>query len=221
MHIFAIFTNVEIYFNFFSHSGEIVLWVALNYNFKRTVMKNLIFYLWLSLLTVSCAGFKNIQPAKTNNGKNVVDNIDGTYGNLPSSGNGFYVRALTDVFDRNTNMFNWKEKYVGEQIKVKLQMINNKRLNVFISQDEKILFNKNLRVKLKNDGYLYLKGKRLMIDGIPLVLGGWNIQKSRLRIDENNNLIVQSNYFFCNGFAVVMSDWKTLHYTLTFEKQKP
>ena len=184
-------------------------------------MKNLIFYLSLSLLSVSCAGFKNIHPEESVIGKNVVDNIDGTYRNLPSSGNGFYVQALTDVFDRNTNMFNWKEKYVGEHTKVKLQMINNKRLNVIISQDEKILFNKNLRVKLKNDGYLYLKEKRLMIDGIPLVLGGWNIQKSRLRIDESNNLIVESNYFFCNGFAVVMSDWKTLHYTLTFEKQKP
>ncbi|WP_262151942.1 hypothetical protein [Chryseobacterium foetidum] len=184
-------------------------------------MKNLIFYLSLSLLTVSCANFKNIESAKTVIGKNVVDNIDGTYKNLPSSTSGFYVRALTDVFDRNTNMFSWKEKYVGEHIKVKLQMVNNKRLNVIISKDKEVLFNKNLRVKLKNDGYLYLKEKRLMIDGIPLVFGGWNVQKSRLRVDENNNLTIQSNYFFCNGFAVVMSDWKTLHYDLTFEKQKP
>lgn len=184
-------------------------------------MKNLIFYLCLSLLTVSCAGFKNIVPTKTVIGKNVVENIDGTYGNLPSSASGFYVKALTDVFDRNTNMFSWIEKYVGEHTRIKLQMISTKRLNVMIFKNEKIVFNKNLRVKLKNDGYLYLKEKRFMLDGIPLVLGEWNIQKSRLKIDGNDNLTIQSNYFFCNGIAIVMSDWKTLHYTLTFEKQKP
>ncbi len=56
------------------------------------------------------------------------------------------------------------------------------------------------------------------IESCESVIQGWNIQKSRLGM-EGNHLKVQSNYFFCNGFAVVMSDWKTLHYNLTFEKQ--
>ena len=41
--VFAIFTNVEIYFNFFSHTGEIVLWVALSYNLKLAIMKTKLF----------------------------------------------------------------------------------------------------------------------------------------------------------------------------------
>ncbi|MFY7816026.1 MAG: hypothetical protein ACOVRK_12660, partial [Chryseobacterium taeanense] len=59
---------------------------------------------------------------------------------------------------------------------------------------------------------------RFMMQGIPLVFGGWNIQKSRFTVDEKNNLQIQSNYFFCNGFMIVMSDWKTSRYTLNFEK---
>ncbi|MEG2310154.1 hypothetical protein [Chryseobacterium sp.] len=182
-------------------------------------MKKLIPYLSLLLFTLNCAGFKNIESPESVIKKNNIENINGTYENLPSSGSSFYIRMLTDVFDRNINMFNWKDKYDAKKTKVKLQMIEKNRLNVIVFKNEKTVFNKNLRVKLKKDGYLYLKEKRFMIDGIPLVLGGWNIQKSRLGADENNNLKILSNYFFCNGFAVLMSDWKTHHYNLTFEKQ--
>ncbi|MCY1663049.1 hypothetical protein [Chryseobacterium sp. SL1] len=182
-------------------------------------MKKIISYLCLLLFTLNCAGFKNIELPESVIENNNIENINGIYENFASSGNGFYVRMLTDVFDRNTNMFNWKDKYDPKNTRVKLQMIEKNKLNVIFFKNEKIVFNKNLRVELKEDGYLYLKEKRFMLDGIPLVLGGWNIQKSRLGVDENNNLRIQSNYFYCNGFAVLMSDWKTLHYNLTFEKQ--
>ena len=182
-------------------------------------MKKLISYLSVLVFTMSCACFKNIESTESFIEKNNIENITGTYENFPSSGNGFYVRMLTDVFDRNINMLNWKDKYDAKNTKVKLQIIEKNKLNVMIFKNEKMVFNKNLRVKLENDGYLYVKEKRFMIDGIPLVFGGWNIQKSRLGVDENNNLKIQSNYFYCNGVAVLMSDWKTLHYNFTFEKQ--
>lgn len=180
-------------------------------------MRNLIFYLSILLITGSCAGFKNVDPIKLD--KSRIQNINGAYKNSSVTPSGFYVRTLTDVFDRNTNMFNWKEKYTNKDVIVKLQMIRKNRLHVEIAESENVLFSKDLKVKLKKDGYLYLKEKRLMIDGIPLVFGGWNVQKSRFAIDSDNNLKVQSNYFFCNGFLVLMNDWKTLHYDLTFEKQ--
>ncbi|MFP3802316.1 hypothetical protein, partial [Paraburkholderia sp. SIMBA_027] len=87
-----------------------------------------------------------------------------------------------------------------------------------IYESENVLFDKDVKVKLKKDGFFYLKEKRFMLDGIPLIFGGWNFQKSRFTVDQNNNLLVQSNYFFCNGVLVFMSDWKTFHYSLTFEK---
>ncbi|SDM31212.1 hypothetical protein SAMN05216273_12156 [Chryseobacterium taihuense] len=180
-------------------------------------MRKLIFYLIILLVTVSCAGFKKIGTIKLC--KNSVENIKGTYKNTPLSKSGFYIRTLTDVFDRNTNMFNWKKKYNREDATVKLEMIKKNLLHVEILESDSILCSKNLRVKLKNDGFLYLKEKRFMIDGIPLVFGGWSFQKSRFTVDSDNNLKIQSNYFYCNGVLILISDWKTLHYDLTFEKQ--
>ncbi|KQT16895.1 hypothetical protein ASG31_11015 [Chryseobacterium sp. Leaf404] len=174
------------------------------------------FYFIMLLMIVSCAGFKNNDSMKMD--KDNVKNITGTYRNLPATPGGFYVRTLSDVFDRNTNMFKWKEKYSHQNVIVKLELIKKNRLHVEIADSENFLFSKDLRVKLKKDGYLYLKEKRLMIDGIPLVFGGWNIQKSRFAIDADQNLIIQSNYFFCNGIFILMSDWKMFHYHLTFEK---
>lgn len=184
-------------------------------------MKNIFFYLIVFLFTMSCAGFKNVDHSTAGLNENNLNKIEGTYNNLPSSGSGFYVGRLNEVFDRNLEMYNINkttEKYDNKNVNLKLRIVNQHTLNVKIYEAENLLFDKDLKVQLKKDGFLYLKEKRFMLDGIPLILGGWNIQKSRFTIDQNNHLKVQSNYFFCNGILIVMSDWKTLHYDLTFEK---
>lgn len=181
-------------------------------------MKKIFFYLCFVLTIVNCAGFKNVDNDNARLTKNNLSCIDGNYSNYPLDGQLGYIDGLTDVFDRNTNMFIFKHKYDTREVNLRLKIINEKRLNVKIYKKEKLLFDKDLRVKLKNDGFLYLKEKRFMLEGIPLVLGGWNFQKSRLTVDENNNLKIQTNYFFCNGIFIVMSDWKTFHYDLIYEK---
>lgn len=184
-------------------------------------MKKIFFHLIIFLFAISCAGFKNLDNSNIGLNENNLNKIDGTYNDFPSSGKGFYVGRLTEVFDRNLEMYNihkTNEKYDRKNVNLKLKMVNQHTLNVKIYEAENLLFDKDLKVKLKKDGFLYLKEKRFMVDGIPLILGGWNIQKSRFTIDQNNNLYVQSNYFFCHGILIVMSDWKTFHYDLTFEK---
>lgn len=184
-------------------------------------MKRLIFYLGIVLTLSSCAAFDNSKIGENHLKSNDLSFINGTYTNLPFSGGGFYVRNLTDVFDRNTKMFNFKEKYESMNFKIELKAVGKKTLNLKIYDAGNVRTDKNVKVTLKEDGFIYLKEKRLMIDGVPLILGGWNIQKSRFAPDGNNRLKVESNYFFCNGLLVVMSDWKTFHYELIFEKQKP
>ncbi len=184
-------------------------------------MKRLFFYLGTVLTLSGCATFDNSKIAGSHSKGDDLSFINGTYTNFPFSGGGFYVRNLTDVFDRNTRMFNFKEKYETGNFKIELKAVGKKRLNLKIYDGGNLRTDKNVRVTLKKDGFIYLKEKRLMIDGIPLILGGWNIQKSRFAPDGNNRLKVESNYFFCNGLLVVMSDWKTSRYELIFEKQKP
>lgn len=184
-------------------------------------MKKILFYLGSLVLLSDCATFNDGKLVDDNFKNNDLNFINGTYHNYASSGSGFYVRSLTDVFDRNTRMFNFKEKHEERDLKIELKALHKKILNMKTYEAGKLRTDKNLKVTLKKDGFVYLKEKRFMLDGIPLIFGGWNIQKSRFTLDENNNLSVQSNYFFCNGILIVMSDWKTSHYSLTFEKQKP
>lgn len=184
-------------------------------------MKKIFFYLGNALMLGSCATFDKDKLTDNHWKRDGLNFINGTYANFPSSGGGFYVRNLTDVFDRNTQMFNFKEKHENKDFKIALKAVGKKRLNLKIYDAGNLRTDKDLRVALKKDGFVYLKEKRFMLDGIPLVFGGWNIQKSRFAPDGNNNLKVQSNYFFCNGILVVMSDWKTSYYDLTFKKQNP
>lgn len=184
-------------------------------------MKRILFYLGASLMLSSCATFDKDRLTDNHWEKDDLNFINGTYSNFPSSGGGSYVRNLTDVFDRNTSMFQFKENHENKDFKIELKAVGKKRLNLKIYDAGNLRTDKNLRVVLKKDGFVYLKEKRFMLDGIPLVFGGWNIQKSRFALDGNNNLKVESNYFFCNGILVVMSDWKTSHYDLIFKKQNP
>lgn len=182
-------------------------------------MKRIFFYLGTVLMLSSCATFDKDKFTDNHWESDDLNFINGTYTNFPSSGGGFYVRNLTDVLNRDTQMFNFKEKHKNKNFKIELKAVGKKKLNLKIYDAGDLLTDKNLRVALKKDGFVHLKEKRFMLDGIPLILGGLNIQKSRLTLDGNNDLKVESNYFFCNGILVVMSDWKTFHYDLTFKKQ--
>lgn len=181
-------------------------------------MKKIFFGLCLVLTMVNCAGYRNVDNSNAGLNKNNLSAIDGDYSNYPVDGQLGYIAGLVDIFDRNTNMFIFKNKYDTRAVHLKLKIINDKNLNVKIYKKEKLLFDKDLKVKLKNDGFLYLKEKRFMLEGIPLVFGGWNFQKSRFTVDENNNLHIQTNYFFCNGVFIIISDWKTFHYNFIFKK---
>lgn len=173
------------------------------------------------LFFTSCASLEKNEYSKNNIFEEDKSIINGTYKNIPNTGgNGFYVRDLVDVFERNRNMFKFNDKkYENKNLKFKLNLISSKKINVKILHENTLLFDKNLKIKIKNDGFIYLKEKRFMLDGIPFLLGGWNIQKSRFAIDKDNNLFVQSNYFFLNGILVVFSDWKTIKYEMTFKKE--
>ncbi|MDQ1097329.1 MULTISPECIES: hypothetical protein [Chryseobacterium] len=178
-------------------------------------------YPFLVLTLMSCAGFKNVNSNSGGFHTDNLDRINGSYKNYPAGGQLGYIDGLADIFDRNTNMFIFKHKYDGRAVHLNLTMINERKINVKIFKQTELLFDKDLKVELKDDGYLYLKEKRFMMQGIPLVLGGWNIQKSRFTVDQDNHLRVQTNYFFCNGAFIVMSDWKTFHYDFKFEKLNP
>lgn len=185
-------------------------------------MKKLIFLFGIALFTANCAGFKNSSESGYFN-KNNLEEIDGTYKNNLCYKKDSCKGNLAEIFDRETNMFAFlqgrQDKYDDKKdLKLTLKLIDKKRLNVKINDSEGLLFDKNLKVKLKNNGFLYLKEKRLMIEGIPFVAGGWNFQKSRFTMDENHNLQVHLNYFFYAAFLTIIGDSKTTHSHFTFER---
>ncbi len=175
----------------------------------------------ITLFLTSCASLEKNRFPENNLSKEDKTIINGTYKNIPDTGGGgFYVRNLVDIFERNRNMFKFNNrKYENKNLKFKLHLISINKINVKIFDENTLLFDENLKINIKNDGFIYLKEKRFMLDGIPFLFGGWNIQKSRFAIDKDNNLYIQSNYFFLNGFLIVFSDWKTLKYEMTFKKQ--
>jgi len=183
-------------------------------------MKKIFSILVILLFLQNCASLKEPKTKGTLNEKNLTT-LNGQYSNHANSGGGSHVNKLSDVFDRNDNMFKSRidEKYASKNVSVYMKVISEKTLNIIFKDNNQIILDKNIKVKLMKDGFLYINENKLKIIGLPLISGGWNVQKSRLTINSEGKMYVESNYFFCNGILIVMSDWKDFNYELTFEKK--
>ena len=69
------------------------------------------------LFLTSCASLEKNEYSKNNIFEEDKSIINVTYKNIPNTGgNGFYVRDLVDVFERNRNMFKFNDKKMGSWV---------------------------------------------------------------------------------------------------------
>lgn len=73
--------------------------------------------------------------------------------------------------------------------KFQLRVLNENRIKINYIEDDQIIRERVLKIKLKQDGYLYLKNKNTVFILIPYIAGALDIKKTRITCDENGNLI--------------------------------
>jgi hypothetical protein len=94
-----------------------------------------------------------------------------------------------------------------------LNTINPKKIRITYLENGKIFHEKVVKTKLKKDGYLYLKNKKLEFIGVPYLFGRFDLTKTRLTLDENKNLILDiSNLSSGAALFVVFLNSKTYKY---------
>ncbi|WP_109301425.1 hypothetical protein [Aquimarina sp. AU474] len=88
---------------------------------------------------------------------------------------------------------------------VNLRVKEKNTLVCSLIKNTKIVDSTSLRYKLKN-GYLYIKNSNVTINDIPLIYGGFEIDRLRLGINKNGDLITDSSHYFIATAMIVLGD---------------
>lgn len=110
-----------------------------------------------------------------------------------------------------------KEARVNKQY-IKLQLLDNNhlafiRISNLINVDT-IVF----KYVLKNDGYLYLKNNNFKINGFPFIFGGYEINRRRIGLNSEDNLIFESSYYIYGAALIFIGDDRKVKQSSLFKK---
>jgi len=188
-------------------------------------MKSKLSIILLIILLASCSTFdknlKNSYPLNSNN----LTNLNGKF-SIINQNNDSIIKRHNLLFSNNL-ISELDRKLLKDTIKidninnykVELTVINKKKIKLSYIKNDKITRERILRAKLKKDGYLYLKNNNVKPLLIPHIAGAIDIKKSRLSVDENNNLIFDAVHYRSGAvLLIVFLDWRTWKYRNEYQK---
>lgn len=183
-----------------------------------------IYYLFLAVLTTSCAIFKN-DPARKLNAinKNDFEKAEGEFANFPTTTNTKIARDLSGYDKRRPTL--WGELTGRSQFKdstgtlktqtVSLDFISKNRVHTSLFQNGELINQKTIRGSVRR-GYFYYKRRFFVIPFFPLLYSR-NHDKYRLGITKENCLVVDYTWNYAI-FALIAGDYSKGQTTAEFSK---
>lgn len=185
---------------------------------KHIKMKYLL--IALSFLFINCTRISKYDLNLQDNLHLKADNIgalNGIYYNSPKTQDSLLS------YQTVSHILNWRELRKGQNdsvfSKVKLNVVDSKRINVlFLDQSGEKLYSKQIKYKIKKNGFVFLKNRNFRLVGIPFVFGEYDVNQFELGISSDNNLIINGFTKEVGGVLIVLSSgWG---YSITQEYKK-
>ena len=181
-------------------------------------MKNL-FVIIVPFLLMSCASFNKNHSFKNEVklNENSISLLNGSYTlnprielNKGRSGKSYF----TDKGDLNrTNLYNFFNNssrslndFQDSTYLVKLKVINKNEILIFRYNNDQKMDSVLLKYKLKSNGYIYIKNKNFKINGVPYLFGGFELNRVRMTVSNENNLVINSTHYFYGSFLILFGD---------------
>ncbi len=184
--------------------------------------KKLKLFIFLIILLQSCATFVNNSDANQKNDESNIDLFNGKY----------EVSSMEyqDKFDSYEyhNLFRELDRKIlkdtleldnNNTYHINLNFINNNRIKIDYLSNGYIFRSRIIKTKLKKDGYLYLKNKNVGFSLIPYLFGGLDVKRTRLSINEDENLVVEVSHFQGGAALLILFlDLGTEKYIKTYRR---
>lgn len=117
----------------------------------------------------------------------------------------YFTDTIIPKKDRDTN-------YI-----VDIKLISDTEIQFTYQSKDKIISQSTLKMKLRKNGMIHLKNKETNTEGIPMIFGNITVQKSRIGIQKNKDLIINNVDFIAGGFLILLGDSRRSNTTYYFK----
>ncbi|MGK0252350.1 MAG: hypothetical protein ACI81G_001790, partial [Gammaproteobacteria bacterium] len=89
--------------------------------------------------------------------------------------------------------------------------VEKKSIKSYLLKDNAIIDSSEVRYNLKKNGFLYLKRNSLSINLVPFIYGGWDINRSRIGLTNEGDLIYESSHYSYAAILLLFGDTDKQH----------
>lgn len=197
----------------------------------KTLRNKTTFYLLLILVSSiqSCTSFnQNLINPNPLNEENLSE-LNGRYEIVPIESDSAKKTNKNLVWVHNNFLKEIDRKLIKDTLKLDslktyafdLKILNPNQIRINYIENGLLFKERILKIKLKKDGYLYLKNKNIQFLLLPYIAGALDVKKTRLSKLKNGNLIFDvANHRSGAALLVVFLDGKTWKYRQEYERIK-
>ncbi|CAM4141236.1 hypothetical protein [Flavobacterium weaverense] len=107
--------------------------------------------------------------------------------------------------------------------------IKNYQVKIYIENDNTISFSllKNdikidsikMNYKIRKDGFIYLKNKNFRTEWVPVLCGNFEVDRTKIGINNDDNLIISNSYFIYGAILVIIGDTRKSNFSSEYKRK--
>lgn len=185
----------------------------------------------ISILSLSsCASFsgKIVRDKTTPLTKENIKSIEGTYAieSYDSYFQSTYKKKEVIQFSKskgvsNIHYFTGAENItstMSKKLVVAIKLLSKKEIKFTYKLQDSIVEEIILDMKLRGNGMIHLKNKEVNVMGIPMIFGNITVDKSRIGLSNNSDLIINNVHFLAGGVLILIGDSRRKNTTFYFKR---
>ncbi|MFK7747996.1 MAG: hypothetical protein AB8B65_06385 [Kordia sp.] len=192
---------------------------------KKTHFRLLLIVFAISI--TSCASFSSriTQDQIIHLTEENIQNIEGTY-EIESYDSYFkagkeiveYKKTIQDTTIHNFTSTQDIDSTLLKKLVVDIKLLSNTKIKFTYRHQNTTIEETVLGMKLRKNGMIHLKNKKSHITGIPLLFGNLEIDKSRIGISKNNDLVIHNINHSTGGALIIFSSFDNHNTTYYFKR---
>ncbi len=103
--------------------------------------------------------------------------------------------------------------------KIKVRIVYKDRISFCLLKNENKIDSISLNYKIRKDGFIYLKNKNFKTKWIPLVCGNFEINRTKIGLTNENNLILSNSYFIYGAVLFIIGDTRKSNFSSEYKRK--
>ncbi len=101
---------------------------------------------------------------------------------------------------------------------VDIKLLSDTEIQFTYRSKNTVVSQTTMEMKLRKNGMIHLKNRETNIKGVPMIFGNITVEKSRIGVQKNNDLIITNVDFIAGGFLILLGDTRRTNTSFYFKR---